>query len=100
MSNNHIDPELATEVFVFEPLPARTYKLLHGRIFREGKTAWTKLHRAWLARLLCFDAAVEIECKFLSSGAPAGVERSPATRIEQGYIAIASDGTEVRVRRA
>ena len=91
MSNNHIDPELATEVFVFEPLPARTYKLRHGRIFREGKTAWTKLHRAWLARLLCFDAAVEIECKFLvpelpraSSGRPRrgsnrASSRSPAT---------------------
>ena len=24
--------------------------LSHGRIFREGKTAWTQLHRAWLAR--------------------------------------------------
>jgi hypothetical protein len=24
--------------------------LRHGRIFREGKTAWTKLYRAWLAR--------------------------------------------------
>ena len=24
--------------------------LRHGRIYREGKTAWTKLHRAWLAR--------------------------------------------------
>lgn len=24
--------------------------LRHGRIFRKGKTAWTKLHRAWLAR--------------------------------------------------
>ncbi|MCA1700824.1 MAG: IS110 family transposase [Actinobacteria bacterium] len=24
--------------------------LRHGRIFREGKTAWTKLHRAWVAR--------------------------------------------------
>ena len=24
--------------------------LRHGRIFRGGKTAWTKLHRAWLAR--------------------------------------------------
>jgi transposase len=24
--------------------------LRHGRIFREGKTAWTKLHRVWLAR--------------------------------------------------
>jgi len=24
--------------------------LRHGRIFREGKTAWTQLHRRWLAR--------------------------------------------------
>jgi len=24
--------------------------LRHGRIYREGKTAWTKMHRAWLAR--------------------------------------------------
>ncbi len=24
--------------------------LRHGRIFREGKTAWTKVHRAWVAR--------------------------------------------------
>lgn len=30
---------------------------------------------------------------------PPGVERSRSTRIEQGYIAIAEDGTEVRVRR-
>ena len=30
---------------------------------------------------------------------PSGLERSPATRIEQGYIAIDGDGTEVRIRR-
>jgi transposase len=24
--------------------------LRHGRIYREGKTAWTKLHRAWIAK--------------------------------------------------
>jgi len=24
--------------------------LRHGRVFREGKTTWTKLHRAWIAR--------------------------------------------------
>lgn len=48
---------------------------------------------------LCFDAAVEIERKFLVPEHPRGLEGSPATRIEQGYIAIASDGTEVRVRR-
>ena len=42
---------------------------------------------------------MEIERKFSRSGAAAGLERSPATRIQQGYIAIASDGTEVRVRR-
>ncbi len=48
---------------------------------------------------LCFDAGVEIERKFLVPELPRGLERSPTTRIEQGYIAIASDGTEVRVRR-
>jgi adenylate cyclase len=42
---------------------------------------------------------VEIERKFLVPELPRGLERSPATWIEQGYIAIASDGTEVRVRR-
>jgi len=26
--------------------------LRHGRIFREGKTAWTKRHRAWIAPML------------------------------------------------
>ena len=48
---------------------------------------------------LCFDVAVEIERKFLVPELPPDLERSPVTRIEQGYIAIASDGTEVRVRR-
>ena len=48
---------------------------------------------------LWFDAAVEIERKFLVPKLPSGLRRSPATRIEQGYIAIGDDGTEVRVRR-
>jgi adenylate cyclase len=42
---------------------------------------------------------VEIERKFLVREPPRGLERSRTTRIEQGYIAIAADGTEVRVRR-
>jgi CYTH domain-containing protein len=41
---------------------------------------------------------VEIERKFLVPQLPAGLERSRSTRIEQGYIAIADDGTEVRIR--
>jgi adenylate cyclase len=42
---------------------------------------------------------VEIERKFLVREPPADLEQSRSTRIEQGYIAIADDGTEVRVRR-
>jgi CYTH domain-containing protein len=42
---------------------------------------------------------VEIERKFLVRELPAGLEGSRSTRIEQGYIAIGGDGTEVRVRR-
>jgi CYTH domain-containing protein len=42
---------------------------------------------------------MEIERKFLVRERPAGLERSPSTQIEQGYIVIADDGTEVRVRR-
>jgi adenylate cyclase len=42
---------------------------------------------------------VEIERKFLVHELPADLGQSRSTRIEQGYIAIADDGTEVRVRR-
>jgi CYTH domain-containing protein len=42
---------------------------------------------------------VEIERKFLVPELPQGLERARATRIEQGYVAIAGDGTEVRIRR-
>jgi adenylate cyclase len=42
---------------------------------------------------------VEIERKFLVPELPPGLERWPATRIEQGYLAIGDDGTEVRIRR-
>jgi CYTH domain-containing protein len=48
---------------------------------------------------VCFDARVEIERKFLVRERPPGLERSRPTRIEQGYLAIADDGTEVRIRR-
>ncbi len=42
---------------------------------------------------------VEIERKFLVPELPPGLEPSQATRIDQGYLAVAADGTEVRVRR-
>ncbi len=42
---------------------------------------------------------MEIERKFLVDEFPSDGERSPSTRIEQGYLAIADDGTEVRIRR-
>jgi adenylate cyclase len=45
------------------------------------------------------DVGVEIERKFLVPELPLGLKRSQATRIEQGYLAVADDGTEVRVRR-
>jgi adenylate cyclase len=45
------------------------------------------------------DARVEIERKFLVPEPPPSLEQSQSTRIEQGYIAIAGDGTEVRIRR-
>ena len=45
------------------------------------------------------DVGVEIERKFLVAELPPALEQSQATLIEQGYLAIASDGTEVRVRR-
>jgi adenylate cyclase len=42
---------------------------------------------------------IEIERKFLVAEPPPGVERWPSTAIEQGYLALDEDGTEVRVRR-
>lgn len=42
---------------------------------------------------------MEIERKFLVRELPPGLDRSQSTRIEQGYLAIADDGTEVRIRR-
>jgi adenylate cyclase len=41
----------------------------------------------------------EIERKFLVPEPPADLERFASTRIDQGYLAVADDGTEVRVRR-
>jgi adenylate cyclase len=41
----------------------------------------------------------EIERKFLVPAPPADLRRWPSTRIEQGYLAVDADGTEVRVRR-
>ena len=42
---------------------------------------------------------IEIERKFLVPERPDDLDRHPSTAIEQGYLAIADDGTEVRIRR-
>jgi adenylate cyclase len=44
-------------------------------------------------------SGVEIERKFVVAALPPGLGAHPAQRIEQGYLAIAPDGVEVRVRR-
>ena len=41
----------------------------------------------------------EVERKFVLSDRPPGLESRPHQRIEQGYLAVAEDGTEVRIRR-
>ena len=46
-----------------------------------------------------YGCAIEIERKFLVADPPSNLERWPSTSIEQGYLAVAGDGTEVRVRR-
>jgi adenylate cyclase len=43
--------------------------------------------------------AVEIERKFLISRAPDWLDRCDSERVEQGYLAVGEDGSEVRVRR-
>lgn len=45
-------------------------------------------------------AGREIERKFLVEELPAGLDRWPATAVEQGYLAIEGDATEVRLRRS
>ena len=42
----------------------------------------------------------EIERKWLVRDPPADLDGFPAKQIDQGYVAIDADGTEVRVRRA
>jgi CYTH domain-containing protein len=44
-------------------------------------------------------ALQEVERKFVLAAPPDGLERWPARRIEQGYLAIDPAGSEVRVRR-
>ena len=46
-----------------------------------------------------YRCAIEIERKFVVAELPADLDRWPSSAIEQGYVAIADDGTEVRVRR-
>jgi adenylate cyclase len=43
--------------------------------------------------------AVEIERKFLVSSLPDGLDGYPHALLEQGYLAVARDGGEVRIRR-
>ena len=43
--------------------------------------------------------AVEIERKFLISRTPDWLSRCDSERIDQGYLAVGEDGSEVRVRR-
>jgi CYTH domain-containing protein len=42
---------------------------------------------------------VEIERKFVLAEPPSGLDAHPHARIEQGYVALDPNGTEVRVRR-
>ena len=44
-------------------------------------------------------ASTEIEKKYLVTRIPAETERLTGTPIEQGYLAITSDGKEIRLRR-
>jgi adenylate cyclase len=46
-----------------------------------------------------YRCAIEIERKFLVAEPPPDLSRWPSSGIEQGYLAVAQDGTEVRVRR-
>ena len=43
---------------------------------------------------------VEIERKFVLDRRPEDLDAHPRRRIEQGYVAVGADGTEVRVRRS
>jgi CYTH domain-containing protein len=43
--------------------------------------------------------AIEIERKFLVSSLPEGLDGNPHSLLEQGYLAVAPDGGEVRIRR-
>ena len=42
---------------------------------------------------------MEIERKFVLPGPPAGLDRHPSQPIRQGYLAVADDGVEVRIRQ-
>jgi adenylate cyclase len=55
--------------------------------------------RVRLAPEARYRCPIEIERKFLVAEAPSDLSRWPSSAIEQGYLAVAADGTEVRVRR-
>ena len=56
--------------------------LRHGRIYRDGKSQWTKMHRAWIARQRLDDDAraqgARARCSFTSTGWIASSTRSTA----------------------
>jgi adenylate cyclase len=52
-----------------------------------------------LAAYARYRCPIEIERKFLVPEPPGDLDRHRSTAIEQGYVAIADDGTEVRIRR-
>jgi adenylate cyclase len=64
-----------------------------------GDTAPTRRRIGGRRRRVEYGCAIEIERKFVVASPPEELERWPSTPIEQGYIAITQDGTEVRVRR-
>lgn len=48
---------------------------------------------------MSFPEHIEIERKFLVDEAPHDLEQHPADALQQGYLAVAPDGVEARIRR-
>lgn len=48
---------------------------------------------------IIYCALLEIERKFIIRELPPNIQENPGTKIIQGYIAVADDGTEIRLRK-
>jgi CYTH domain-containing protein len=81
-------------VFAHRHHEALVEDLVHARDELAGLLATADVHAVDPAA-----PAVEIERKFVLPAAPPDLGRHPSERIEQGYLAVADDGVEVRVRR-